>query len=645
MINILYVIDNLEIGGAQELILTTLKAINRQKYHLIIASLFSGGGILDEILKQGIKVCELRMKSKYDLAVIFKMAGIMKKEKIKIVHTHLALSNFYGRLAAKLAGVPVIVTTYHNIIFSKKFYYFWSDRLMRPFTDKMITVSEAIEGWMIKHERVNPLKIFTIYNAIDLNKFSVAGNFSEKRKSLNLGEKEFLIGIVAALSEQNNVSCTIKAMAEMIKVFPEAKLLIVGDGPLRGELEDLSSKLKIKANTIFYGQRRDIPEILPIIDVFTISPSFEGFGIVLLEAMIYGKPVVATRTGGIPEIVEDQKTGFLVSPNKPEVLAEAILKLLKNKELARSMGEKGRKLVREKFNSGIMVGKLEKVYDLLIRGKIFSGCNCNLCNSNEAKLIYRGKTSNIIKCLRCGLLYNDPIFLNQDLKELYEQEDYYASYTKRKEYWINFYHRLLGGVEKYKSGGKLLDVGCGLGLFMNLAKSKGWQVYGVEPSIYASNYAKKEFNLDVFNSELKGVNLNIESFDLVSFLGVLGNIADPLTNLKKASQLLKKDGLLAAEVANRPEFVIKIAKVISLFAPKIESFLHLPYQLNHFNESTLRQLLIKANFQIIELQKTRDVQYHVNYNLGMIRILRQWIINVLSVVFNRGIILVFARKI
>ena len=174
------------------------------------------------------------------------------------------------------------------------------------------------------------------------------------------------MGNVARLNDQKGQIFFLQAIPEILKTISDTKFLIVGDGPLRNKLEEMSKKLKINRNVIFTGIRDDIPEILSIMDVFVLPSMVEGLPIVLLEAMAMGKPVVASRVGGIPEVINHGLTGILIEPANPSEIASSVVNLLKNPAEAKRIGDAGRRKVGRKFIVDVMARKIEGVYDEIL---------------------------------------------------------------------------------------------------------------------------------------------------------------------------------------------------------------------------------------------------------------------------------------
>ncbi len=179
--------------------------------------------------------------------------------------------------------------------------------------------------------------------------------------------KNLLICTIASLLPHKGIGDLILAFNKVKKKIPNINLLIVGSGPQRKELEELTEKLKIAQDVKFLGTRDDIPEVLKIIDLFVLPSFSEPFGLVILETMASRKPVVGTNIGGIPDIVEDGKTGFLVPPGDPKAQTEAIIKILKDPQKAKQMGDAGRRRLEKHFSSEAMVEKIANLYKQLLR--------------------------------------------------------------------------------------------------------------------------------------------------------------------------------------------------------------------------------------------------------------------------------------
>ena len=246
---------------------------------------------------------------------------------------------------------------------------------MSLFFDTFIPISEAIAKHMIKHCRIKPAKLTVVHPGF-LDKFSGQqdeGEIYELRKKFNLTENDIVIGTVARLDPRKGYNYLLESAAQVSKIYPRARFIFAGVGELRTELDKLVKKLGISEKVIFVGNVKSIPGFLGLLDIFVLPSLDEGFGIVILEAMTASLPVVASRVGGIPEIINDNETGFLVEPANAEALTEGIIKLIDDKDLRARMGNLAKTEVK-KFNSKEMTKKIETVYDFYIGKKLNKGC-------------------------------------------------------------------------------------------------------------------------------------------------------------------------------------------------------------------------------------------------------------------------------
>lgn len=382
-INLLHVIGSLQIGGAEKLLVSTMRKIDKKRFNPIVCCTGAGGELEQNMRECGIPVkvlCSNRPGSGsfYDLIEIVRLAYFMRKNRIDIVHTHLFESNVIGRIAAKLAKVPVTVSTIHNIYHWKKGKGFKNrikalvDKITANyFTDMLIAVSDSVRKYHIDLG-FNAKKIVILRNMVDLNEFKPLHNFDpvKKRRELRLDINCPVILNVAVLSEQKGHKYLLKAAKSILTTVPNTQFLIVGDGPLKAQLMSIAKIAGVSDNVTFIGMRKDIPELLSTCDIFVMSSLWEGLPITLLEAMAMAKPIVATSVGGIPEVIENGKDGILVPPKDPEALADAIIYLLRNKEKAKEMGIAAMKKVEEQYSASVVVRKLEQLYEELLSKKL-----------------------------------------------------------------------------------------------------------------------------------------------------------------------------------------------------------------------------------------------------------------------------------
>jgi glycosyltransferase involved in cell wall biosynthesis len=364
-IRILHLITELEPAGAENLLLSIARKLDKKRFHLVVGYVYGHGTLAPEIKRAGVKVIDLSRKGRIDPWLIIKLLLLIKKEKIKIIHTHLVHASIAGRIAAKLAGVKSIITTRHYTYDQKeKSLVNWIERKTAVFNDSFIAISNAVKEYMVTREKYKPEKITVIYNGIDLSLFD-----SENKKIIPKNNYDFLVGSVGRLHPSKGYDTLLKSMPPVIKEFPSVKLIIIGDGIQRKYLEGLCFDLGISEQVIFLGRKTpaEVIRFLKNIDLFVLASNWEGFGLALIEAMALRKPVVATKVEGICEIVEDGQTGFLVPPAQPQTLSFRIIQLLKDKPLAKRMGTKAREKVEQEFSLKVMVDKLDKFYQELLR--------------------------------------------------------------------------------------------------------------------------------------------------------------------------------------------------------------------------------------------------------------------------------------
>jgi glycosyltransferase involved in cell wall biosynthesis len=365
-INLLHLITELEPGGAENLLLNIVRKLDKKKFNLKVGYVYGSGTLAEEIRKAGVGVFDLSRKGKLDPLLLFKLFFLMRKEKIEIVHTHLVHASIAGRIVAKLAGVKAIITTRHYAYDHKeKSLVNWIERKTATFNNNCIAISNAVKEYMVNREKYNPQKITVIYNGINLSLFH-----SETLEIISKKDGGFLIGSVGRLHPSKGYDTLLKSVPQVLKEFPSVRLIIIGDGIQKKYLEGLCSELGIAKHVTFIGRKppTEVIGLLTNIDLFVLASNWEGFGLVLIEAMALSKPIVATNVGGVTEIVKDGETGFLVPPGQPEMLSDRIIQLLKDKPLAKRMGIKAREEVEQKFSLKVMVDKLDRFYQELLRG-------------------------------------------------------------------------------------------------------------------------------------------------------------------------------------------------------------------------------------------------------------------------------------
>lgn len=379
-IKIMHVLRPAE-GGMKEHVLTLAQHLDRRRYRLVVCGP-DYGDIMMRLQRMGVSTFAVNLRGNVnpfaDFQALRQLLAVMRQHQVDIVHTHGARAGMVGRIAARRARVPVIVSTFHNFIYGnehpwwKKNAFAAVQRLLARYTDHVITVSEALGREISRVERYPRDRLSTIYNGLNLNKFNQITDVARKKRELGLDVNLPVVGVVARLIPQKGVSCFLLAARIIQDKIPRVQFLVVGDGPARDSLERQARALGLQ-RAVFAGFRFDVPRLLPLINVFVIPSLSEGLSIGALEAMAARRPIVATRVGGLPELIRHGKTGMLVPPNDSTALAKTIITILERPFFGEMLGLQARQEVERRFSVEQMVRATEAIYDKLLQQKGYKG--------------------------------------------------------------------------------------------------------------------------------------------------------------------------------------------------------------------------------------------------------------------------------
>jgi glycosyltransferase involved in cell wall biosynthesis len=368
-INVLYVIGSLPFGGAENQVVTLASALNSDRYKIHVCCLRREGVLANVLRAREIQITSLNMRLRYWPIAVYRLYNLVKRLKPEIVHTHMYEAGLWGGMAGKLAGVPVIIATEHSIAFTRKRHRI-VELLINRFTDKRIAVSDEIRNCYIENHLGRPEKIITIPNTVDVERFTGLISRKELRKQLGVSISSLLIGTVARLVQPKRLDHLLQAARLVCDAIPQACFLIIGDGILREELEGQALTLGLAPENIkFLGSRQDIPDLLSTIDIFVLSSEMEGLPVAMLEAMAASRPVVATRVGAIPQVIQDGHNGLLISPHDPTGLAKAILTLIGDSTLRESLGREAYRTVEARFSTNVVCQQITALYEALLENK------------------------------------------------------------------------------------------------------------------------------------------------------------------------------------------------------------------------------------------------------------------------------------
>lgn len=359
-------------GGTQQEILKLVRHISLDKYVVCVCVLLRHGLLNEEASKLHIENISFNMRGYWDLTAWWKFYKFAKSRHIDLMRTYGLKAHIIGRIVGKLfLRIPVIITSIHSTDPWKKWYHILLGRLTSGLTDLYISNSEA--GRLATHRREHiPLsKIITIPNGINLSDYAAYHARIHEisityKQQFGLIPKTPVIGIVANLRKMKGHKTIVDALPKIQHHVPEVKCLFVGEDLVNQEIHSYVQEKQLDQSIIFTGLRNDIPEILTMLNVFLLPSVWEGLPTSILEAMAMKKPVVASSVGGIPELVEHEKTGWLIPPDNHQALADAVIFLLTHPDIAVNMGQAGYKKVRQRFCTESVIAKTESVYNHLI---------------------------------------------------------------------------------------------------------------------------------------------------------------------------------------------------------------------------------------------------------------------------------------
>lgn len=306
-------------------------------------------------------------RSKLDPRTILDLVKIIKRDKIQILHCHGYGASTFGRIAGFITGNPVIIHE-HMIDATIPLHQKIADKILSPLTSKGVAVSSAVKTFMTDDRSIPERNMQVIYNSIPSDYCSryTDDQKIDNAKKYNIPQNKLLVGIVGRLDPLKGHTFFLQAAKAVLKAVPETCFIVVGDGELRSELEKYTLQLGIQNDVLFLGHCENVKEIVSLFDLLASSSLSEGLPLNIPEAMAQGKPVVATSVGGVPEVIKDGETGYLVPAKSPDKLADKIIKLLCDDKLRDQLGANALKHCQQFFLAPVSVSKLIKLYNELL---------------------------------------------------------------------------------------------------------------------------------------------------------------------------------------------------------------------------------------------------------------------------------------
>lgn len=376
---VLHVITRLDRGGSAEN--TLLCAAHLRAYETVVAvGPTQGERSPTEALarQQGVEFVEVPqlvrpLRPVADLRALWQLWRLMRRGRYDLVHTHTSKAGLLGRVAAYLARVPCRVHTAHGHVFygyhgpALSRLFVWLERWAAWITHRLIALTPAERADQLRFGVGSPAKFSVIHSGVDFAPFlRPPADREVTRRVLGLGLDGVVVGTLGRLTPIKGQADLLRAFALVRPQVPEAWLLVVGDGEEGLGLAALARELGVAGRVVFAGWREEVPDLLRAMDLFVLPSLNEGMGKALVEAMFVGLPVVATRVGGVPDLVGEGRSGLLVAPGQPEALAAAILELAADPRRRRDLGARAAQVARE-YSVESMIEKLDRLYQSLLK--------------------------------------------------------------------------------------------------------------------------------------------------------------------------------------------------------------------------------------------------------------------------------------
>ena len=380
-LKVCHVITRLIVGGAQENTVLSCALLDRVKYDTLLVTgpqTGSEGELHSEACGHGVRLVILaslvrEVSPLKDLLAVVALWRLLRRERPHVVHTHSSKAGVLGRVAAWLARTPIVIHTIHGWPFHDctlpfvRWLWVTTERVAARCTDRLIVVTPRDRDKGLGAEIGSPLQYVVIRSGVDVTPYlDGASHRAAVRHALGIPEVAPVFGSVTRLSPQKDPRTLLAAAALVIRQVPDAYCVIVGDGPLRGELEHLAHEFGAGSRVLFTGIRRDIPALLSAFDVFVLSSLWEGLPRVIPQAMAASLPIVASGVDGVAEVLEDGVSGLLVPPRTVHNMADRIICLLTDRDLAQNLAKNAGARLHE-FDLRLMIAQLEALYDELAR--------------------------------------------------------------------------------------------------------------------------------------------------------------------------------------------------------------------------------------------------------------------------------------
>jgi len=362
---VFFITNDLGVGGVQRLVVDFANHIDKEKFDITVGILLTHkkSYFYRDQLCPEVHFINFDFQGFLDFREWWKLFWFIKRQKFDIVFTQLILADFIGRIIAFVAGVPIIITEIQNIIPDLPRKLIIADRFLAHITNACVSTTPAVTRYAKETIKFSKEKIIEIpTNAVDANRFLLCVDKNKFRKNLDIPENAKIAINIGRLVEQKGQSIFLKAAQKVLEHNSNVYFLIVGSGALEDALKAEAVSLGITKNVRFLGSRKDTPELLMNSDVFVFPSIWEGQGLILFEAIFAHIPIVASRVGGIPDVIKHEVTGLLSSPGNYRALAANIMRIFENTELAKTLST----TAYERFKDRTIENSVKKLQDLFL---------------------------------------------------------------------------------------------------------------------------------------------------------------------------------------------------------------------------------------------------------------------------------------
>ena len=376
-LNLLFINAGTDLGGTEIMILRFLERVHKRRFKITVGAFFDRGPLLSEVRRRGFEAVLFPIKHEHNLLEIaYNLARLyrfMRANRFDIVHMNGFYTNILGSLVARMAKIPVVITGVRTEVSGRNGYQHVLERATAHWVDRYISVSEQSRIQMLERPWVHDGQIVVVHNGIDPD-WARTPSMSHHRGRMirarsGVKENSPCIGMIGAFNRLKAQEILILAAPRILRKYPNARFVLAGAGKTKARIVKMIDKAGLSGHFETPDFTLDPRHILARLNVFVLATRTEGLPVSILEAMAFGLPVVASRVGGIPEIVQHGVTGILVNSGDPKAISSAIIELLAHRAKARRMGMRGRSRIARHFHIERMVREMEDHYQVLARSK------------------------------------------------------------------------------------------------------------------------------------------------------------------------------------------------------------------------------------------------------------------------------------